>query len=79
MVPATPILLLLLVAMRRHAPTHLALAGAAAGLAAGGAGATIYCFHCSQASWVSILGQYTPAVALVAALGALCGPRLLRW
>lgn len=66
-------------AMKGFAPTRLALAGAAAGLLAGSAGALIYALHCPEmeapflAVWY-LLGMLIPTVA-----GALIGLRLLRW
>jgi len=66
-------------AMREWAPTRLRLAGAAAGLCAGGVGAFVYTFHCPElaASFLGVwyvIGMLIPAVA-----GAWLGPRLLRW
>lgn len=66
-------------AFRRMAPTRLRAAGAAAGLAAGGFAATLYCLYCQQVSPTYILTRYTVAIALVSAAGALLGPRFLRW
>jgi hypothetical protein len=65
--------------MRGFAPTRLAWAGAAAGLFAGAVGAFVYAFHCPELTapflglWY-VLGMLIPAV-----LGALIGPRVLRW
>lgn len=69
----------LLWSFRRLAPTRLRAAGAAAGLAAGAWGATLYCLHCPEVSAVFVLTWYTLGIALAAAVGALLGPRLLRW
>jgi hypothetical protein len=69
----------LLWSLRRLAPTRLRLAGATAGLTAGAWGATLYCLHCPESSAVFVLTWYTLGMALAAALGALLGPRLLRW
>jgi len=61
------------------APTRLRAAGAAAGLTAGGFGATLYCLYCEQVSLTYILTRYSVAIALASAAGALLGPRLMRW
>jgi hypothetical protein len=76
---ATPIFGGMLWAFRQMAPTRLAAAGAAAGLVAGGAAATLYGLYCQQVSPTYILTRYTLAVALASAAGALLGPRLMRW
>lgn len=66
-------------AFRRMAPTRLRATGAAAGLAAGGFAATLYCLYCQQLSPTYVLTRYTVAIALASAAGALLGPRLFRW
>lgn len=76
---SVPVFAGLLWSFRRLAPTRLRAAGAAAGLAAGGFAATIYCLHCGEVSAVFVLVWYTLGMLLAAALGALLGPRLLRW
>ena len=76
---SVPVFVGLLWSFRRLAPTRLRAAGAAAGLAAGGFAATIYCLHCGEVSAVFVLVWYTLGIALAAGLGALLGPRLLRW
>ena len=65
--------------MRRLAPTRLNEAGLAAGLVAGGVGATIYSISCTEVSLTFLSSWYLLAVLLVAVTGALIGPRLLRW
>ncbi|TCM17101.1 hypothetical protein EDF56_106217 [Novosphingobium sp. PhB165] len=76
---ALPILAGLLWALRRLAPTRLRLAGATAGLAAGAWAACLYCLHCSETSALFVLTWYSLGIVLVAGLGALLGPRVLRW
>ena len=76
---SVPIFLGLLWSYRRLAPTQLRAAGAAAGLAAGAVAATLYCLHCPEASAIFVLTWYTLGIGLAAGLGALLGPRLLRW
>jgi hypothetical protein len=66
-------------ALRRLAPTRLALAGAGAGLFAGAAGAFVYSFHCMEGSAPFIAIWYSLGIALTTAIGAVLGPRLLRW
>jgi hypothetical protein len=65
--------------MRRMAPTRLALAGAAAGLFAGGVGATVYGLYCEETAAAFVVVWYSLGVAACAALGAIIGARLLRW
>jgi hypothetical protein len=76
---AVPLLAALFVALRHGAPTRPALAGAAAGLLAGGLSATLYAAHCTDDSPLFVATWYGLAIALVAVAGALLGPRLLRW
>ncbi|MBN8820167.1 MAG: DUF1109 domain-containing protein [Sphingomonas sp.] len=76
---AMPIFIGLLWSFRRLAPTRLRAAGAAAGLAAGAFAATVYCLHCPEVSAIFVLTWYTAGILLAASLGALVGPRLLRW
>lgn len=69
----------LLWSLRRLAPTRLHAAGAAAGLAAGAVAATIYCLHCPEVSAIFVLTWYSLGILLATLLGAMLGPRLLRW
>lgn len=66
-------------AFRRFAPTRLRLTGAAAGLASGGCAALLYSLHCGETSALFVLTWYTFGMAAAAGLGALVGPRVLRW
>lgn len=66
-------------ALRGLAPTRLRLAGAAAGLLAGAVGAFVYAFHCPELAAPFIATWYVSGMLLPAAIGALIGPRLLRW
>jgi hypothetical protein len=74
-----PIFAGLLWSFRRLAPTRLRAAGAAAGLAAGAWAATIYCLHCPEASAIFVLTWYSLGILLATGVGALVGPRFLRW
>jgi len=76
---AMPIFAGLLWSFRRLAPTRLRAAGAAAGLSAGAFAATVYCLHCPEVSAIFVLTWYSLGILLAAAIGALLGPRLLRW
>jgi hypothetical protein len=66
-------------AMRGLAPTRLREAGAAIGLAAGGAGAFAYAWHCTESAAPFVALWYTLGMAVATLLGWLLGPRLLRW
>jgi hypothetical protein len=66
-------------AVRGLAPTRLLLAGLVAGGCAGGLGAAVYAFACTETSAAFLAIWYTLGMALVAALGAVAGSRLLRW
>jgi hypothetical protein len=66
-------------ALRRGAPTNLTQTGAIAGLVAGALGATAYAFHCPDDSVPYIALWYGTLVAFCAVIGAILGPRLLRW
>lgn len=76
---AAPIFLGLLWSFRRLAPTRLRLAGFAAGVASGAVAAMAYCLHCPETSAVFVLTWYSLGILLAAAIGAVVGPRLLRW
>ncbi len=76
---AAPILVALLVAVRRGAPTRPAVAGAAVGLLAASLGATLYAAHCIDDSPLFVFVWYGIAITGVTALGAALGARVLRW
>jgi len=76
---ALPIFAGLLWSFRKLAPTQLRGAGAASGLGAGAWAATIYCLHCPEVSALFVLTWYSLGILLAAGLGALLGPRVLRW
>ncbi|MCA0277783.1 MAG: NrsF family protein [Proteobacteria bacterium] len=65
--------------LRRAAPTRPSLAGAVAGLLAGGIAATFYAAHCFDDSPLFVATWYTLAVAILAAAGAAAGRLALRW
>ncbi len=65
--------------MRSMAPTRLAAAGAAAGLAAGGLSALVYSVACDESTMPFVLIWYGAAVAATTLIGAVLGPHVLRW
>jgi hypothetical protein len=76
---AAPMLIAALAALRRGAPTNPGLAGAVAGLLAGSIGAAIYAAHCPDDSPLFIAVWYSISIAVVTAVGAIAGQRMLRW
>lgn len=74
-----PAMMAILAALRTLAPVHPARAGAAAGLAAGGIAAMAYALACTEGAAAFIAAWYTLGMLLSAGLGALIGPRVLRW
>ncbi len=69
----------LLWSFRLLAPTRLRAAGATAGLTAGAWGATLYCLHCPEVSAIFVLTWYSLGIGAASLVGALVGPKLLRW
>jgi hypothetical protein len=69
----------LLYAMRAGAPASPTFAGAVAGFVASGFAATIYASNCTDDSPLFVATWYTLATAIVVAVGAALGGRLLRW
>ena len=77
---AVPAFVALLWALKDYAaPTRSALAGAAAGLAAGGIAASVYALHCPEIAAPFIGTWYVIGMLIPTAAGALIGSRLLRW
>ncbi len=76
---ALPLFAGLFWSLRQLAPTRLTQAGAAAGLLAGSAAATIYAFHCTESTATFIAIWYTAGIALTTLLGAALGRWMLRW
>lgn len=66
-------------AVRGLAPTRPSLAGFAAGLLAGSVGAFGYSLSCPEASPAFVAVWYTLGIGLTGCLGAVLGPRVLRW
>jgi hypothetical protein len=74
-----PLLAAALIGLRHGAPTRPAIAGAIAGLLSAGLAATLYASHCTDDSPLFVATWYTIATALVTAVGALAGSRVLRF
>jgi hypothetical protein len=74
-----PALAVALWAVRGLAPTRPRRAGFAAGLLAGAAGAFGYSLSCPEASLTFVAVWYTLGIGLAGGVGALLGPRVLRW
>jgi hypothetical protein len=68
-----------LAALRHGAPTRPRLAGAVAGIVAGGVAATFYAAHCTDDSPLFVVTWYSLAIMLLALLGALLAPVVARW
>ena len=76
---ALPCLLALCYVMRRAAPTRLRWGGFCAGLLAGAISMLVYALHCPETGMAFVATWYTLGMCVPAAIGALVGPRLLRW
>jgi hypothetical protein len=74
-----PLLAASLLGLRHGAPTRPAVAGAMAGLLSAGLAATLYASHCTDDSPLFVATWYSIGAALVTALGALIGSRVLRY
>ena len=76
---SAPVFVAVIWAMRGLAPTRLRLAGAAAGLVSGSLGALVYALHCPELAAPFVGLWYLLGVLIPAGIGALLGPRFLRW
>src|SRR5207302_7546239 len=74
-----PLLIASLIGLRHGAPARPAVAGAVAGLVSAGVAATLYASHCTDDSPLFVATWYTLATALVTAIGALAGSKVLRF
>jgi hypothetical protein len=74
-----PSFVLMLWAVKGLAPTRLRLAGAGAGMLSGAIGALVYLLYCPELAPPFLLVWYTLGMLVPAAVGALVGPRVLRW
>ena len=66
-------------AVRGLAPTRPRAAGFAAGLLAGSVGAFGYALSCPETSPAFVTVWYTLGIGLTGCVGAMLGPRVLRW
>jgi hypothetical protein len=76
---AAPLFVAFIWAARDLAPTRLRWAGAASGFAAGSIGALVYTLHCPELAAPFLGVWYLLGMLIPTAVGALLGPRLLRW
>lgn len=76
---ALPALAAALWAQGALAPTRPALTGAVAGVFAGACAAFVYALHCTEMALPFFGAWYTVGILLPTAIGALAGPKLLRW
>ena len=74
-----PLLAAALIGLRHGAPTRPAITGAIAGLLSAGLAASLYASHCTDDSPLFVATWYTMATALVAAICAGLGARVLRF
>jgi hypothetical protein len=74
-----PVLAAALAALGTGAPTRGRLAGAGAGFCAGAVAAGVYALHCPEMGAPFLGTWYLAGMLIPTALGALLGPRLLRW
>lgn len=74
-----PIFVAALQIMRQLAPTRLRLAGAGAGFAAGAAATVVYSLHCPEIAAPFLGVWYVLGASIPTIIGALIGPRVLRW
>jgi hypothetical protein len=61
------------------APKRARLTGAVIGLTAGAITATLYALHCPETAMTFVLLWYSAGIAIVVGVGAIIGPRILRW
>lgn len=74
-----PMLAILFRVFAGFAPNRPGLTGAVIGLATGATTAMLYSLHCPETSMTFLLIWYSAGIAIVVALGALIGARVLRW
>jgi hypothetical protein len=74
-----PLLAVLFRLFSGFAPHRPRLTGAVIGVAAGATTATLYALHCPESAMTFLLLWYSAGIMIVAAIGAIIGPRVLRW
>lgn len=76
---SVPALAGMLWALKGAAPTRLEWTGAGAGLLAGALAALVYALHCPEMQAPFLAVWYVAGIALPTLVGAVLGPRVLRW
>lgn len=74
-----PAMILTFIFMRKAAPTRPLLAGAIIGMLSGSVGALAYTLACRNDGLAFVAIWYAAACAILAAVGAIVGHRVLRW
>lgn len=76
---ALPLLAILLRLFAGFAPQRPRLTGGVIGIAAGATTAMLYSLHCPETAMTFLLLWYSAGIAIIAAIGAIAGPRVLHW
>ena len=76
---AVPAFAILIFTVKTFAPVDLSRAGLFIGVLSGCIGALGYAFHCHDEFITLVAISYTVAIIQMGLIGALLGPRLLRW
>ncbi|MDT8853636.1 NrsF family protein [Paracoccaceae bacterium Fryx2] len=76
---ALPFLAAVFWGLSAGAALHPRLTGAAGGLMAGGLAASVYSIYCDKDMVLFVLPAYSAAIMSISLLGAILGPRLLKW
>jgi hypothetical protein len=76
---SAPVFVAVVWAMKGLAPTRLRLAGASVGLLSGAVATLVYSLHCPESAAPFVAVWYLLGKLIPTAVGALLGPRLLRW
>jgi hypothetical protein len=74
-----PLLAIMFRLFAGFAPRRARLTGAVIGLAAGAITAMLYSLHCPETAMTFLLLWYSAGIAIIAGIGAMIGPRFLRW
>lgn len=74
-----PVLLGTVWGFKLLAPTDLRLAGSLAGLTSGATAAVLYALYCPETTATFLVSWYTLGIFVAGLIGAIFGPRLLRW
>lgn len=74
-----PLLAILFRLFSGFAPHRPRLTGAVIGVATGATTAALYSLHCPESAMTFLLLWYSAGIMIVATIGAIIGPRILRW